>query len=73
MKLHEILKVMPTDMDAGYITVRTEAGSIICLHVGPGFVYHKFKDREVVSVRPCISLGELGETARAEIIITVKE
>ena len=73
MKLHEILEVMPTNMEAGYVTVMTKAGSIICLHVGPGFVYSKFKDREVVSVKPCISLGKAGETARAEILITVEE
>ena len=74
MKLYELLEVMAPAKTVGYITVMTEAGSAICYQCGPAFVRHTFKDRDVVSVQPVINTaGELGQVARAGIVITVNE
>ena len=73
MKLYDLLKVCTMDTECGYITVMTERGSAVCYDCGPAFVAHRFKDRDVVRVEPCIRLGKKDQTAYAGIVIIVKE
>lgn len=72
MKLHQLMQLMPS-RDRGYITVKTEAGSAICFDCGPGFIFNRFKDREVSYLEPIITIGENDRTAHAGLLVIVKE